>query len=90
MAAMEEEGLVAARKTGFVLVAGGLGERLGYEGIKLELPVELATGKSFLELYVDYVLAVQDRARKDSGDGTLVIPLAIMTSDDTDAKTRDC
>ena len=29
MAAMEEEGLVAARKTGFVLVAGGLGERLG-------------------------------------------------------------
>ena len=89
MAAMEEEGLVAARKTGFVLVAGGLGERLGYEGIKLELPVELATGKSFLELYVDYVLAVQDRARKDSGDGSLVIPLAIMTSDDTDAKTRE-
>ncbi|CAH0374653.1 unnamed protein product [Pelagomonas calceolata] len=89
MAAMEEEGLVAARKTGFVLVAGGLGERLGYEGIKLELPVELATGKSFLELYVDYVLAVQDRARTDSGDNSLVIPLAIMTSDDTDAKTRE-
>lgn len=89
MAQMEAEGLVAARKTGFVLVAGGLGERLGYEGIKLELPVELATGKSFLELYLDYVLAVQARARKDSGDASLIIPLAIMTSGDTDAKTRE-
>ena len=60
----------------------------GYDGIKLELPVELATGKSFLELYVDYVLAVQARAREDSGDASLVVPLCIMTSDDTDAPTR--
>jgi len=87
--AMEAEGLAAARTTGFVLVAGGLGERLGYEGIKLELPVELATGKSFLELYVDYVLAVQARARADSGDDSIVVPLCIMTSGDTDAATRD-
>ena len=86
--AAERDGLEAARKTGFVLVAGGLGERLGYDGIKLELPVELATGKSFLELYVDYVLAVQARAREDSGDASLVVPLCIMTSDDTDAPTR--
>ncbi|KAH8064820.1 UTP-glucose-1-phosphate uridylyltransferase [Aureococcus anophagefferens] len=86
--AAERDGLEAARKTGFVLVAGGLGERLGYDGIKLELPVELATGKSFLELYVDYVLAVQARARADSGDASLVVPLCIMTSDDTDAPTR--
>ncbi|KAH8067344.1 UTP-glucose-1-phosphate uridylyltransferase [Aureococcus anophagefferens] len=75
----------AARKTGFVLVAGGLGERLGYDGIKLELPVELATA-SRLELYADYALAVQ--ARADSGDASLVVPLCIMTSDDTDAPTR--
>eukprot|EP00629_Pelagomonadales_sp_RCC1024_P014903 CAMPEP_0119277948 /NCGR_PEP_ID=MMETSP1329-20130426/18185_1 /TAXON_ID=114041 /ORGANISM="Genus nov. species nov., Strain RCC1024" /LENGTH=667 /DNA_ID=CAMNT_0007278443 /DNA_START=72 /DNA_END=2072 /DNA_ORIENTATION=+ len=84
----EARGLEAARKTGFVLVAGGLGERLGYEGIKLELPVELATAKSFLELYVDYVLALERRARSDAGDDSIVIPLCIMTSDDTDADTR--
>ena len=84
----EAAGLEAAAKTGFVLVAGGLGERLGYDGIKLELPVELATGKSFLELYVDYVLAVQARARRATGDAELTLPLCIMTSDDTDAPTR--
>jgi len=86
--AAEAAGLEAAARTGFVLVAGGLGERLGYDGIKLELPVELATGTSFLGLYVEFVLAVQDRARSAGGDASLVVPLAIMTSDDTDAPTR--
>lgn len=27
----------------FVLVAGGLGERLGYDGIKIGIPIELVT-----------------------------------------------
>lgn len=31
----EESGVREARKTAFVLVAGGLGERLGYNGIKV-------------------------------------------------------
>ena len=79
---MEQEGLKAAMKgVGFVLVAGGLGERLGYQGIKLELPVEGATGQSFLGLYVDYVRALSKRVGR-------TLPLCIMTSDDTDAKTR--
>jgi hypothetical protein len=30
-----QEGLVQASQTAFVLVAGGLGERLGYSGIKV-------------------------------------------------------
>ena len=50
----ERRGAAEGKRIAYVLVAGGLGERLGYSGIKLELPVELATGKSFLELYVDY------------------------------------
>ena len=31
----EQMGLEAVKHTGFVLVAGGLGERLGYSGIKV-------------------------------------------------------
>lgn len=33
-----------------MLVAGGLGERLGYSGIKIALPTELASGKCFLQV----------------------------------------
>lgn len=32
---MEKRGVVEARNAAFVLVAGGLGERLGYNGIKV-------------------------------------------------------
>ena len=35
----EALGLQELSKTGFVLIAGGLGERLGYSGIKVDLPV---------------------------------------------------
>ena len=66
----------------FVLVAGGLGERLGYSGIKVELPCERATDASYLQLYVHSILALQARA----GEGE-THPLAVMTSDDTQAKT---
>lgn len=76
LASVKEEGL------GFVLVAGGLGERLGYSGIKLELPVESATSTSFIQLYCEYIAALSKKAGR-------VLPLAIMTSDDTDAKTRE-
>eukprot|EP00301_Raphidiophrys_heterophryoidea_P009043 c13349_g1_i1.p1 GENE.c13349_g1_i1~~c13349_g1_i1.p1 ORF type:complete len:617 (-),score=184.27 c13349_g1_i1:65-1855(-) len=71
----------------FVIVAGGLGERLGYSGIKLELPSEITTGWSFLELYCKNVLALQDRARKFASNDTIVVPLCIMTSGDTHEKT---
>ncbi|CAN0499603.1 unnamed protein product, partial [Scytosiphon promiscuus] len=36
---------------GFVLVAGGLGERLGYGDIKLRLPSETCTMTTYLQLY---------------------------------------
>ena len=36
---MEELGLKELEKLGLVLIAGGLGERLGYSGIKIGLPV---------------------------------------------------
>lgn len=43
-------GVEASREAAFVLVAGGLGERLGYSGIKIALPAELASGKCFLQV----------------------------------------
>lgn len=59
----EGVGLSAVGRTAFVLVAGGLGERLGYSGIKLSLPAETlsagptagvstSTGMCYLELYI--------------------------------------
>ena len=58
--AYEAEGAAAAAAgAAFVLVAGGLGERLGYSGIKLSLPTDLIDGTCYLELYVRHILALQ-------------------------------
>jgi opacity protein-like surface antigen len=38
---MEAEGLKELHKTGFVLIAGGLCERIWYSGIKIDLPVSI-------------------------------------------------
>ncbi len=44
-------GVEAAGEAAFVLVAGGLGERLGYSGIKLALPSDSARGACFLQVF---------------------------------------
>ena len=56
---MEDVGSDNAHTMAFVLVAGGLGERLGYGGIKIALPSEITTGKCYLNLYIDSILAIQ-------------------------------
>jgi len=83
----EQAGLAVAGRCGFVLVAGGLGERLGYDGIKIALPAETATGGSFIARYAQHLLALQKASHALTGDDRR-IPLAIMTSDDTDGPTR--
>ena len=91
--ALEKVGMQEVGSACFVLVAGGLGERLGYSGIKVELPCERASDECYLGLYIHSILALQarsagempaHRSAKDVG-----IPLAIMTSDDTHAATLD-
>ena len=77
----------AAARCGFVVVAGGLGERLGYSGIKLELPPEMLTGTPYLQLYAEHVLALQREQRRLDPSSPL-LPLILMTSDDTDLPTR--
>lgn len=79
----EEIGLQELHQTAFVLVAGGLGERLGYPGIKVSLPIEQLCQRTFLEYYISYLLAFQ---KKYCPKGT-ILPLAIMTSDDTHCAT---
>ncbi len=41
MDSFEQMGLKELEKLTFVLIAGGLGERLGYSGIKVGLPVSI-------------------------------------------------
>lgn len=110
----ESIGLEDVKSCGFVLVAGGLGERLGYNGIKVALPVETTTNISYIEYYCQQILAMQSKyftptLSTVSKDGSAMspssksssrrvslkvitlsyLPLAIMVSDDTFAKTQE-
>jgi UDP-sugar pyrophosphorylase len=78
----ERLGMQHIQNAAFVLVAGGLGERLGYDGIKVELPTETLTCASFLQTYITSLLAMQRKY-----DTSRPVPLVIMTSADTHEKT---
>lgn len=82
---LEELGMKELGSVGFILVAGGLGERLGFNGIKVALPTQTVTQKSYLDLYCTQILAIEQRYAPLG----LKLPLAIMVSDDTASKTID-
>lgn len=87
---MEQLGLQELSKLSLVLIAGGLGERLGFSGIKVSLPVcTIAKDYSYLRFYAQYALACQARARSlDSSLGDdFFVPFGIMVSDDTNDRT---
>ncbi|HBH97170.1 MAG TPA: hypothetical protein DDX89_05190, partial [Candidatus Omnitrophica bacterium] len=84
----EQEGLLAANRLAFVLVAGGLGERLGYDGIKLAIPLTLVTSSAYLEWYIASILALQEKSNRLTGESRK-IPLVIMTSDETHDNTLE-
>ncbi|CAK9081306.1 unnamed protein product [Durusdinium trenchii] len=70
----------------FVIPAGGLGERLGFSGVKFALPVELVTGSCVLEVYCAYLQAFQRLAEEDDPSAQRCqLPLVIMASGDTEA-----
>jgi UDP-sugar pyrophosphorylase len=83
-----QAGLSHGGELAFVLVAGGLGERLGFSNIKVALPSEITTGKMYLQLYIESILAIQREAEARTGR-TVVVPFAIMTSGDTHARTAE-
>ncbi len=82
----EKLGLPECGACGFVLVAGGLGERLGFSGIKVALPWQTVSGECYLALYIRSILALQTKATEMAGK-RVILPLAIMVSDDTAART---
>ncbi|PFH37452.1 UDP-sugar pyrophospharylase [Besnoitia besnoiti] len=91
---LETVGSKELKACAFVLVAGGLGERLGYSGIKIGLPCETTTGKTFAQLYCEYIAAIENApeahgATQQNGHNAAEasVPLAIMTSDDTHDRT---
>lgn len=84
----EQLGLEACADVVFVLVAGGLGERLGYSGIKLSLETNLCTNQCYLEIYMEYIQDMMYLSKLKTGRTDIRIPLVIMTSGDTDAATR--
>ena len=61
LAALEEAGLREVSDCAFVLVAGGVGERLGYNGIKIALASECLTNKSFIERYCESISELDAR-----------------------------
>ncbi|KAJ0465106.1 putative nucleotidyltransferase [Helianthus annuus] len=84
----EEMGVKQAQNAAFVLVAGGLGERLGYNGIKVALPMETTTGTCFLQHYIESILSLSEASFKQApGECRKDAPLVLMTSDDTHERT---
>ena len=85
---MERLGIEELGKVAFVLIAGGLGERLGYSGIKIGLPVcTVEENYTYIKYYAQYVKAVQQKVSQRGGSADFYVPLGIMVSDDTHDRT---
>jgi len=73
--------LIRAGRTGVLVVAGGQGSRLGFEGPKGAYPIGPVTGRSLFYFHTRKIAALA----KEYG---VRIPFYIMTSDTNDAATR--
>ncbi|CAK0865994.1 unnamed protein product [Prorocentrum cordatum] len=78
---LERRGLEEVAACCFVIPAGGLGERLGFNGVKFALPAEVTSGWCVLEVYAAYIRAFE--ALSSSRAGPCRLPLVIMASADT-------
>ena len=81
--AASEEGrrLLRAGKVAALMVAGGQGTRLGFEGPKGTFPIGPISKKSLFHIHAERILAARRRY-------VSAIPWYIMTSNSTDAPTR--
>lgn len=80
-AAAAGEELLEAGRVGVVLVAGGQGTRLGFDGPKGTYAIGAISHKSLFQLHVEKILALGRRYK-------VAIPLLVMTSPENDAATR--
>jgi UDP-N-acetylglucosamine/UDP-N-acetylgalactosamine diphosphorylase len=76
------EELLAAGRVGAVVVAGGQGTRLGFEGPKGAFPLGPVTERTLFELQGQKLRRARHRYR-------VPLPLYVMTSPATDADTRE-
>lgn len=58
--AAEEKGIPELKKCAFFLLAGGLGERMGYYGPTSCMILDSISGITYLQLYCEYIKAYQD------------------------------
>ncbi len=83
------EGLKAINKAALSIPVGGLGTRLGYRGdIKLKIPLELVTEQTYIQKYIESILAIQKKSNQINRENRK-IPLALMTSNETHKNTVD-
>ncbi len=76
------EQMLSAGRVAIVIVAGGQGSRLGFEGPKGIYPIGPVTGASLFQIHAEKILALGERF------GTTP-PVYIMTSPGNDQQTRD-
>lgn len=82
-AALESgEELLRQGKVAALMVAGGQGTRLGYNGPKGAYPIGPITNKTLFQIHAERILATRNRYHAP-------LPWYIMTSDATDAATRE-
>lgn len=75
------EAALAAGEVGVVLVAGGQGTRLGFDGPKGTFGVGPVSGASLFQIHAEKVVALERRFGRP-------VPLFVMTSPDNDETTR--
>jgi UDP-N-acetylglucosamine/UDP-N-acetylgalactosamine diphosphorylase len=75
------ESLLRNHKVAAMVVAGGQGTRLGFDGPKGTLPVSPVKSKTLFELFAEQLRAVRNRY-------DCRLPWFVMTSDATDTATR--
>ena len=76
------EALLAEGRLGVVLVAGGQGSRLGFPHPKGCFPIGPVSGRTLFEIKAQKIRGLARRTRR-------TVPWYIMTSDATDAETRE-
>lgn len=76
----EGEALLRGQKVAVLIVAGGQGSRLGFEGPKGTFPLSPVKGKTLFQLLTEQVMAISRRY-------SVTIPLLIMTSGDNHNET---
>jgi UDP-N-acetylglucosamine/UDP-N-acetylgalactosamine diphosphorylase len=69
-------------RVGIVLVAGGQGTRLGFDGPKGTFPIGPATGRTLFQYHADRILYAQDRYGR-------ALPWYIMVGESNEAATRE-